>query len=276
LDDLYEVQYRQLPPRDVEGRIELARGCLQSELSAAAGRVIVELVQLAPDDLRVTNLERQLRQTVNRSAEVTDTGSPVKRDLPSPADLKGVAERISPSAFDSYMRHVQPMILNHCSASGCHGVASNSDFRLFRPLTGDRVTQRMTQSNLHAVLAQVDRNSPMDSPLLAAATTPHAHFAVPLVSEQTDRRELEMLKAWLRAVGEPSNDAPAESTGVKPPSMLLQPNSPPRALPPASPLTPAHSQRNSTPRDRRQAYEAEAFNRKFFPQRFTDEGPDLP
>jgi hypothetical protein len=269
LDDLFQLQHRRLEQGDVAGRLDLARWCLRSDMPAKAGQLLVELVKLAPDDSRVRNLELQLRQQTSQPRVASDASRPT---IPPTEELSEISHQISPPAFDAYMRQVQPLLINHCSASGCHGVASKSSFQLLRPWSGSKLTQRMTQRNLHAVLAQVDRAAPLESPLLLAATQLHATIEQPLLREQTDRAEREALVAWLTSLGEKtvSPQAPSATTEILP-QVLLQPKSGSLSQLPAvngsSPRT-SPAEVRQPPTARRELPDADDFNRRFFPDRF--------
>lgn len=276
LDDLFEFQHRRLDSHDVAERINLARWCLRMDLTAAAGQVVVELVRLAPDDPRVSALEQQLRRNVSKPVAATPE-TPVK--LPPADELADVAQQLSPAAFDMYMRQIQPLLVNHCSASGCHGATSKTDFQLLGPLTGPKLSQRMTQRNLHAVLTRIDRQEPLKSSLLVAAITTHATLEKPLFHEQSDREEIALLKEWLLAVGS-THRRPAKQT-VTPSSstpVLMQPQLTPRESgggTRASDEVKFREAQRPTPA-RRIPPAADVFNRRYFPERFEPAGPPKP
>jgi hypothetical protein len=132
----------------------------------------------------------------------------------------------------------------------------------------------MTQRNLHAVLAQVDRTSPLDSVLLSAALRPHAKLAAPLVNEQTDRAEAEALRNWLKAVSRDtdvveSSDTPPTVPAVVP---IDEPIDEPKRSPPERDVRrdAARIQGADAPRS------PDEFNRRFFPEQFEPAPPPTP
>lgn len=244
LDELAAAQHRQLHRNDVRGRIDLVHWCLRNDLPSRAGAVLVELVALAPDDRQVALLERQVRESLqrrdaNESAAADNDGAPAKRAAaprvwPVMRRRPEKIEEISAEELVEFTHHVQPILINHCSAAGCHGVVSQSDFQLLRPFSGGRLTQRMTSSNLQAALAYVDRHAPLKSPLLSAATQPHAGRKTPIIQGPRGRQSLEALEQWLDSLGkdkrpDSATTSPSNAGGSE--KVLNSPSPPPAAFP---------------------------------------------
>ena len=74
---------------------------------------------------------------------------------------------------ETFTQSVQPVLMNHCAAGGCHGPQSDTGLRLFRVPTGKLASRRITQRNLYSVLPFVDRENPAGSRLLTAPNGPH-------------------------------------------------------------------------------------------------------
>jgi hypothetical protein len=294
LEELVAVQRRQLHADDVSGRLQLARWCHRNELPTQAGELLVELVRLAPTRQDVLALERQLRQSAGRAGapSTVEVAGQTPSDESSPAtasaELDSIVKEVSPAAFDNYMKHIQPLLLNHCAASGCHGVASRTDFQLLRPLSGTRLSQRMTQRNLQSTLKQIDRADPLSSSLLSSATTAHGGMAEPILAGPAHQRNVESLRQWLESINaaeapgdaldQPATRSPTSVNaaadkgreGSTRPAIFAQmppSQSTPRGSEP--PDVPEDVRRGAQPKDApRDPFDPEAFNRRFFPERF--------
>lgn len=303
LEDLFHAQRRRLARDDVAGRIRLAQWCLQQQLPAFAGQVMVELARIAPYDQDVRNLERQLRYRYTHRAEIPP---PAAAKPTQPQQLDSITDELSPAAMEMFMHRIQPVLINHCAASGCHGIVGRNEFHLLRAPRGLKMTRRMTQRNLRAALTQIDRHEPQQSPLLGAATSPHGKLDRPVLNGLTEKRELAALKQWVEMVassnGEPSpspeSDTPPQSnetppsiatpiTGTTPqptrpvatdnPSAMPPTDDPASAAPPgeddARAIPPARDEEARRPPAPRDAFDADIFNRRFFPERFRRRSP---
>jgi len=291
IDEVYRRQHRQLHDGDILGRVALARWCLRNDLATQAERLLVELTKLAPRDPQVLALERQMRHS-QKADRAAPNDSPVRPATAIERPTPPPAERIPVTDLVEFTQSVQPVLLNHCAASGCHGVVATSEFQLLRPLRGQRLTQRMTRSNLVSVLEHVDPATPLNSPLWNAATSPHGERAGPIIGGFQGERSLQTLREWLASL---EKDARQEEAAVSandaetpqqreslPPFRQVPTESgiekearpPADSLPATNSMDPANgtgrqSRGVQSPRD---PYSPETFNRRFFPERFeTDE-----
>ena len=115
---------------------------------------------------------------------------------------------VSDSSLETFARSVQPLLLNTCTTSGCHTRHQPGPMRLTRGSRTRGVDRHATLRNLEAVLLWVDRDHPMESRLLRAATTPHGTARVaPLTGAHRDG-----LIAWL----EQFSPQPAPTGGQAP------------------------------------------------------------
>ena len=84
-----------------------------------------------------------------------------------------------------------------------------SDFVLFRPFLGQSTTRRMTERNLKATLAFVDRADPQASPLLARASTAHGGSVAAAIPDR-EQQQLAVISGWLHSLGvKPPKKQPA-------------------------------------------------------------------
>jgi hypothetical protein len=89
---------------------------------------------------------------------------------------------VSRQAFESFARLVQPILVNRCIAADCHGTHGDRQFKLGIPQESMGSTARR---NLQAVLPYIDRDYPMESPILLALITPHGGARTALTTESS-------------------------------------------------------------------------------------------
>ncbi len=273
MDELFALRARQIHRDDTAGRIDLARWCLRNDLPARAGELLVELARVEPNNPQMLALARQLRQQQSPVVPAP-AAAPIeiqRADRPSDA-----LEQISPEELARFTQHVQPILLNHCSASGCHGLASKSEFQLLRPFRGQGLTQRMTSRNLQAALQQVDRSAVLKSRLLSAASGVHGGRASTVPAGVRGEQIRQTLKDWLLAMQqEPASPVVTQLRQRRPDN--LQQRVPPQAGARSnikSSELPSPKPRNGIDdREAADPYSAEAFNRRYFPERFQDHSP---
>ena len=102
------------------------------------------------------------------------------QELPIPQADVPPEPSVSRQAFESFVRRVQPVLVNRCIAADCHGTHGGQSFKLGIPQESMGSTSRR---NLQAVLPYIDRDDPMASPLLSALVTPHGGARTALTVE---------------------------------------------------------------------------------------------
>ena len=228
LDEAYQTQRGRLAGQDPEAHLELAQWCLHHRLLEQAGEQLEAAQGKRVNQWRLQSLERRLqylRSAPATSATPAQVAPPAARPdaSTSPAVLASPSAEISSEAMERFTSQVQPLLLNRCGNSRCHGITSTSQFRLLRPNWGDTVTYRITQRNLHSTLKVVDFDLPASSRLLTAPREPHGESQVPVFDQHTmDQHDL--LAAWIELVTRPESPA-APSTIGRPDGILLQPTS---------------------------------------------------
>ena len=126
--------------------------------------------------------------------------------------------------IEQFTNAIQPLLVNRCGATACHGANSDSSFRLSYPGSSRILPRRFTQLNLHTTMQQVNREKPMESPLLVMATSPHGTCDRPTLDNR-DAVQLQQLVDWLGRCT--SVRTPPANLG-SPDSLLLQPVTSPR------------------------------------------------
>jgi hypothetical protein len=211
--DLEEAYLRQrdlFVPTDVRSHVKLADWCLRHHLTARAADQILAVFALDPAHPELAMLDRRLR---NRERRAAGTTAPSQHAPEAQAGAEPSLSALPSEALQRFTAIVQPLLMNRCATNACHGRQSVSEgtqgpqFRLLRPAFGQILTQRITQHNLHAVLAQVDFRYPEGSPLLTMPRQPHGGAAEPVFGA-TDGAAWESLEGWVRMLGRARADAP--------------------------------------------------------------------
>ena len=131
--------------------------------------------------------------------------------IPTSEELNRMVRDLPRASVEAFSRAVQPVLLNRCTTSGCHGPHCTSRFRLLRTRPGSHPRRLVTQRNLHATLQWVDRSEPGASPLLTVPLEPHGQTEA--LFDERHAVQYRQLADWILGLParEHSDDA-AEST----------------------------------------------------------------
>jgi hypothetical protein len=105
---------------------------------------------------------------------------------------------------------VQPVLVNNCTAVGCHQSGGKQTFQLDRALLRGESNRRSTMHNLEATLALVDRAHPDRSPLLIVPRKTHGGTAGPIFGPRQEAA-FKHLVDWVALVAPPL-ETPAPAT----------------------------------------------------------------
>lgn len=226
LDEAYQRKREEVRPQEIDDRLELAEWCLAQGLTARAADQLLAARLMQPDNRRVASIERRL--VTAPAPRATDHGEAVA-DAPSVETLERLTKSLDPAIVERFVSSVQPVLLNRCSTSGCHGAGGTSRYRLLRPSVGELVSRRFTQRNLHATLGQIDPAQPDASPLLTVPLTAHAAVDKALFDDR-NRQQYEAIAAWVQIVAKGNShatdvaDAPPANMADFPSHVLMQRN----------------------------------------------------
>lgn len=269
----------------VEARLRLAEWCLSNDLPESAEQQLAAVLRVSPDHPRVSQLRTRLAQYVEQAPSSIARAAAEPPDLaPTPrgvqqASYAAPSDRqllVPPSELSEFTRRVQPLLVNNCTTSGCHlptteGEPSPHTFTLDRSLLHGYADARSTEANLRSVLALIDATDAEASPLIAAATGPHAGVQA---FAGTRREEwLVRLQEWVQRIvdanTEPQpNEGPIRDAAVAPASFeaevepaqqLPLPTTVRPQRPEPNPLSPAAAE-SFQPRDE---FDPELFHRRY-------------
>ncbi len=283
LDEVYCRKRAALRGRGAAPHLELAEWCLRHSLLTRAADELLAAINVEPDHPGIRVLERRLQLAVSRPLP-TLRGKQESGTVVSLDELERTMRELPEGAVESFTAHVQPLLVNHCGASTCHGTRSESVFRLVRPSLGRSLTRRFTQRNLYSALQQVDRQCPENSPLLAAISSPHGNAENAIFGER-DQLQYELLAGWVKRVARGQEDRAPDT--ITPGSLnllqtsYLQPVGPPKptdgdgkTAPAATPACGHSLNRREKPASDpgteylpRDPFDPEIFNRRFLQRR---------
>ena len=215
LEEAYQRKRGFLPANaQVHDHLELADWCLRYDLLAAAAEQLMAAQSQAPLDPANERFEKRLRLAAQRCAATPDRGgdaAPIVSPDP-PAEQEQLTRNLPPGTVAQFTNTIQPLLINRCGASACHGPNSNSAFRLVFPHASRALPRRFTQRNLQAALNFLDSDRPEHSPLLQMATTAHGGTAGASLAPQ-DSVPRRHLAGWVRRAAR-GNSADSSTQGM--------------------------------------------------------------
>jgi len=219
----YKVsRYARLGPGE---HIRLARWCLSVGLHAEAANHFLAVNKEAGDHPVVKQLGIELREHLLADADfrqylgltplttLAAESTPVQ--LVSSTSGQADVRPVIPAVVASFTEHVQPILLNRCSQSGCHGLSATNSLRLLQPLGSARA--RISEQNCRSVLPFVEVDDSNMSQLQRYAVTAHGTQKIPALSAQ-EARLIDVLQSWTTFARNPVmaavNTTPAGSPGA--------------------------------------------------------------
>lgn len=207
------------PAAYADAHLSLADWCLRNNLLPQAARELLDARGLAPDHPRIALLERRL---ASASAPRPPRPQPVRRAtaleaVPAseePHDATLPIEELPAGAVERFTRRVQPILVNNCTAAGCHQLHGRQSFQLDRALLRGLANRRSTQRNLAATLTLVDRSQPHLSALLTVSRRVHGGMREPVFGPRQAVAYSHLVE-WVRLVTQIDSEAeqPAAALG---------------------------------------------------------------
>jgi len=206
IDEVYQRRRALMRLDSAPEHLEMAQWCLRSGLAGAARAELSEAIALDPSHPMIPLLQRRLDLASEplKSAPVPGAAA---RLGPSTDELDRMIRSMPPGTVASFSRTIQPILVNHCSASGCHGPGATKGFQLTRLPPGGTPSPRLTQRNLYAAIQHVDWANPGSSPLARVPASPHGTARSAVFAT---RRQYEQVLDWCYDVARaPSPVVPA-------------------------------------------------------------------
>ena len=262
LEEAYELKRHGLFGRGAGPHLDLADWCLRQGLHGCCEEQLAEATRVEADNPRIAEIQRRLKlATTEPPAIAPAPAAPVSTTV-SAEEIEKAVRALPKGSLEKFSAVIQPLLVNRCGASACHGPNSHSELRLVRPPPGQAPTQRITHRNLYAVLQQLDPSEPAKSPLLIEGQRRHG-TALTAVFDKHMQKQFEELKAWvLMTVAAPQAAAPA-TIGPARETTLSQPAPQPAAAASDSQGAPPAGTRATDRFVPRDPFDPELFNRRF-------------
>jgi hypothetical protein len=151
---------------DPDEHLRLARWCHLQGLRRQALEEATAAVELRPNHAE----SRRLLCSLQRAAATAAVQSAQPREEGEPAPTSQPPE-LSTESLSLFLSRVQPILMNACA--NCHATGRGGGFKLTRTYESGMTSRKTTQQNLAAVLAQVNKERPVMSPLLTKAVSIH-------------------------------------------------------------------------------------------------------
>jgi hypothetical protein len=218
LEEAYDFLRKQANLRDPDERMRLTRWCLQHDLRSQAIQEVSAAVELRPNNAEYRRLLQSLQRAIEDGGSKIEDRKTGKDDLVDPRSsiLDPHSSRpvdLTAGSVSQFITKVQPVLMNTCA--GCHGTSHSGPFQLERVLDNGVVSRRATQYNLAHVLAQINCENVVASPLLTRAVTIHGEAAQPPIKNR-DAAAFHRLEDWVKQTLENNPQLRETSGGVFP------------------------------------------------------------
>ncbi len=196
-----------------EGRaqdyLDLAEWCLRHALLDEAGTEIAAAKAADSTHPKIRLLETRL--TLAR--ENLKPREPVAAGAKAaPAEtLDALVRNLPAGSMETFTNNIQPLLLNYCTKSGCHGSQSAAGLRLERIPPNRHAGRKPTQRNLQTALAMIDRDQPEESKLLKTPIRPHGTAKQAIFTDR-DQSQYKQLVQWVYLVAGGKQQAAAPPT----------------------------------------------------------------
>jgi hypothetical protein len=256
MPDAYRQRREALRPTDWQGHQELAAWCIKHEMLDEAARELDTAEETSPGHATTIRLRGALDILRQRRAAAA-----ASRPAPGPPAtrrddaLDRLVESLPDGVVGTFTKSIQPLLVNGCAATACHGPSSTADYRLVRIDPRQAASRYATLRNLEATLKLINREASQASPLLTVPRAPHA-TAKSAIYGSRNAAQYDQLEAWVKRVAGDSNEPDSKTASrtrkdakSKSAVATTDANRPPASVAPAvDPFDPsAFNQRQGTP-----------------------------
>ncbi len=217
IDEAYTVKRSRLALGRADDHLDLADWCLRQKLPGNAAKEIAAAMALDPKNARADFLDRRLQQFLATPVTPPTEKNTADVHRVTNEDLDRLVRGLPGNSVENFTSSIQPLLMNSCATSGCHGPGSKSSYVIIR-IPNDRTgNRRLTQRNLQSTVQNLDYQNPQQSKLLVAASRPHGTAASAIFDPQTAKYR--QLYNWIalvtqKAPGTPDVPEPPATIGV--------------------------------------------------------------
>ena len=194
LRQVYQYKAAAVLTSDIGGQLRLTQWCIRHGLLTEAEGILnrnAEHRQLP----QWNDLQRRLTLAKRRPLATTPMATQTTPSQPPP-NIDQVIQGISASSLQEFTSFVQPLLLNRCSTTTCHGALSKTPLKIIKPPHGRAIPTRYTQRNLFNTWQTLDSKNPDKSPLINITTAPHG--GADTLFSQREWDQYQRLVTWVR------------------------------------------------------------------------------
>lgn len=199
LGEVYEHQRGKRDLSRAADSVSLAQWCVRNELLDEAEAELAEAQRIEPNHPLLRRVAGQIEAARASRARNNRPPAASPGQRTSFDDMDRFVRGLRGDAIEQFSSQIQPLLLNHCAAAGCHAPRATQGFRLAAG-GSSRPSRRLTLRNLQAVLEQVDRDRPAESPILKHALAAHGQLHAPVFSD-ADSFAYQRLAHWIAQLG---------------------------------------------------------------------------
>ena len=214
MNDIYAARVSAIQSIDVVSYLNLTDWCIKYKMLDKAEEHLEYAKRIQSDYPYIPVMERRLalakQQLSREQAPVQNSAVPVAANndpitqinklRSERTALEQIAKNMPGDTLKQFTMEIQPILLNSCGTSNCHGSPDNK-FQLIR----SPQSRNTTLKNLYSVLRQVDRSTPDASRLLTMSSEAHGGLDVPVFS-RSRTSAYSRLVGWTYRVARPSQD----------------------------------------------------------------------
>lgn len=219
LEQVYRFKVANTRLATAREHLKLAEWCLHYQLRSRAADHLLTAIAINPNEPAISRIQRFWNAATQAPTKARPTVT-VAPSTSSHQEVEAALRTLPPKSVERFTHKVQPLLLNYCSNSNCHGPKAESSFRLMRPLFAKRMTRRFTQRNLHTILQYIDRANPPQSQLLTIPKHPHGNLSTPVFGDR-QKVQYQNLEQWVTKLGQKTTAATPPPHVAPPPHAVL-------------------------------------------------------
>lgn len=219
--DAYRKQRDAIVEPTPATHMALAQWCISYRLHNEARDELKKCLKLDADHSAARKLLHRLDETLDpvemKKPAAIDKNTLRTADgfmIPDAESLGG----LSSDAAITFTQRIQPLLVNKCGNTSCHGTTKpgerDAGFHLTPVRPGNTAHRLYTERNLAEVMRYIDRNDPGQSPLLTLPQGTHAGTAG-VFNGTTGHAQIKMLRSWIKTVADEKR-AQDEEFAVRP------------------------------------------------------------
>ena len=197
IDEVYLFQRASHVNSSASAHLKMANWCLANQLYEYADNHLKEAIRIDPREKGIIPIQSRLAIARSPQKATTPKTQIHQRPLASNETIAIRVNALEPSVIQSFVSRIQPLLLNRCAVAGCHGVNSQSEFRLLDSRWTKTTPKTISYRNLYNTTRYLNFANPAESRLLTQATTRHgkSKFA-PLTLAEPEK--ITSLVNWVR------------------------------------------------------------------------------